>query len=273
MGRQTLYRLLHVARGGTNGRKTANRGDGQIALGRPQYSLAQHHSVLGIPDVLFAPDSVQLVAKSFVREWAVDGIIGMLSILVAGVVNQIRPLWAATFPPVASRPAPIGLLSIPPGARCWRPGTGRPPRTAKGCLPQERGGRRPRWQAGLHAVRDPGGHLALRPGLRGEVSRLKAPSRTIHTSMPLPSFRSWLEEHRPPQVPDATTLARIVARSGAAGGVPGGAGKGDRRSRADAGTASEGDGGGGTGRRVEAEWSAPVSGGGVRGISAAPNSP
>jgi hypothetical protein len=31
------------------------------------------------------------------------------------------------------------------------------------------------------------------------------------------SFRSWLEEHRPNQVPDATTLALVIAQSGAAG--------------------------------------------------------
>ena len=35
-------------------------------------------------------------------------------------------------------------------------------------------------------------------------------------SMPLPSFRLWLD-HRPPQVPDAASLALLVARSGAAG--------------------------------------------------------
>jgi hypothetical protein len=35
--------------------------------------------------------------------------------------------------------------------------------------------------------------------------------------MPIPSFRLWLEDHRPNQIPDATTLALVIARSGAAG--------------------------------------------------------
>jgi hypothetical protein len=30
-------------------------------------------------------------------------------------------------------------------------------------------------------------------------------------------FRSWLEDHRPPQVPDAGSLVLAIARSGAAG--------------------------------------------------------
>ena len=34
--------------------------------------------------------------------------------------------------------------------------------------------------------------------------------------MPIPTFRLWLD-HRLQQVPDATTLALIIARSGAAG--------------------------------------------------------
>ena len=34
--------------------------------------------------------------------------------------------------------------------------------------------------------------------------------------MPLPSFTQWLE-HRPPEVPDAGTLALTIARAGAAG--------------------------------------------------------
>jgi hypothetical protein len=33
----------------------------------------------------------------------------------------------------------------------------------------------------------------------------------------MPSFRLWLEDHRPQQVPDAVALALAIARSGAAG--------------------------------------------------------
>jgi hypothetical protein len=36
--------------------------------------------------------------------------------------------------------------------------------------------------------------------------------------MPTPSFHTWLE-HRLQQVPDAGSLALLIARSGAAGGV------------------------------------------------------
>jgi hypothetical protein len=37
--------------------------------------------------------------------------------------------------------------------------------------------------------------------------------------MQIPSYRAWLE-HRPDEVPDATTLALLIARAGAAGISP-----------------------------------------------------
>lgn len=40
--------------------------------------------------------------------------------------------------------------------------------------------------------------------------------RTIDTSMRRISFHEWLE-HRPEEVPDATTIALAIARSGTAG--------------------------------------------------------
>ena len=39
---------------------------------------------------------------------------------------------------------------------------------------------------------------------------------SIHIFMWRPSFHEWLE-HRPVEVPDATTLALMIAKSGAAG--------------------------------------------------------
>ena len=45
--------------------------------------------------------------------------------------------------------------------------------------------------------------------------------------MPLPTFLAWLEHHRLPQVPDAGTLALLIARSGAAGASRDIAAKGD----------------------------------------------
>jgi hypothetical protein len=41
-------------------------------------------------------------------------------------------------------------------------------------------------------------------------------SATVDTSMPPPSFHEWLG-NRPEEVPDATRLALVIARSGAAG--------------------------------------------------------
>jgi hypothetical protein len=46
---------------------------------------------------------------------------------------------------------------------------------------------------------------------------LEALPGIVDTSMPLPSFRSWLEDHRLQQVPDAGAIALLIARSGAAG--------------------------------------------------------
>jgi hypothetical protein len=46
----------------------------------------------------------------------------------------------------------------------------------------------------------------------------KFPLTAIDTSMQTPSFHAWLE-HRPQQVPDSTTLAILIARAGAAGGI------------------------------------------------------
>ena len=39
----------------------------------------------------------------------------------------------------------------------------------------------------------------------------------IDTAVPIPSFRLLLEEHQLQQVPDAGSLALLIARSGAAG--------------------------------------------------------
>jgi len=42
------------------------------------------------------------------------------------------------------------------------------------------------------------------------------PATPIHTCMEIPSFHEW-REHRRDEIPDATTLALLITRAGAAG--------------------------------------------------------